>query len=87
MDFHATLLVIRPLKVGGKDVEKKFQDFQPISYVACSWQCIRIKWNFVYQTPLILKTPLVYSQTSLVSTPEDPPNCYSLSVVLANHKD
>ena len=26
-----------------------------------------------------------YSQTSLVSTPEDPPNCYSLSVGLANH--
>ena len=28
-----------------------------------------------------------YSQTSLVSTPGDPPNCYSLSVVLANHID
>ena len=27
----------------------------------------------------------IYSQTLLVSTPEDPPNCYSLSVVLANH--
>ena len=26
-----------------------------------------------------------YSQTSSVSTPGDPPNCYSLSVVLANH--
>ena len=26
-----------------------------------------------------------YSQISLVSTPGDPPNCYSLSVVLANH--
>ena len=28
---------------------------------------------------------VMYSQTSLVSTPGDPPNCYSLSVVLANH--
>ena len=28
-----------------------------------------------------------YSQASLVSTPGDPPNCYSLSVVLANHID
>ena len=28
-----------------------------------------------------------YSQTSLVSTPGDPANCYSLSVVLANHID
>ena len=26
-----------------------------------------------------------YSQTLLVSTPGDPPNCYSLSAVLANH--
>jgi hypothetical protein len=31
VDFHATLLVIKPLKVGRKDVEKNFQDFQPIS--------------------------------------------------------
>ena len=29
----------------------------------------------------------MYSQTSLVSTPGDPPNCCSLSVVLANHID
>ena len=28
-----------------------------------------------------------YSQTLLVSTPGDPQNCYSLSVVLANHID
>ena len=28
---------------------------------------------------------IIYSQTLLVSTPGDPPNCYSLSVVLANH--
>ena len=28
-----------------------------------------------------------YSQTSLASTPGDSPNCYSLSVVLANHID
>ena len=26
-----------------------------------------------------------YSRTSLVSTPGDPPNCHSLSVILANH--
>ena len=43
---------------------------------------------------LILHNTIVYilckySQTSLVSTPGhgDPPNCYSLSVVLANHID
>ena len=29
----------------------------------------------------------MYSQTLLVSTPGDPPYCYSLSAVLANHID
>ena len=49
VDFHATLLVIKPLKVGRKDVEKNFQDFQPISYVVCSWQCISIlQYNSIY---------------------------------------
>ena len=38
-------------------------------------------------TPLVGKQREEYSQTSLVSTPGDPPNCYSLSVVLANHID
>ena len=33
--------------------------------------------------PVILK--IEYNQTSLVSTPGDPPNCYSLSEVLTNH--
>ena len=32
-------------------------------------------------------TVVNYSQTSLVSTPGDPPKCYSLSVVLTNHID
>ena len=37
--------------------------------------------------PLEICVHNLYSQTSLVSTPGDPPNCYSLSVVLANHID
>ena len=36
---------------------------------------------------IVICIQYVYSQTSLVSTPGDPPNCYSLSVVLANHID
>jgi hypothetical protein len=36
---------------------------------------------------LAIVTEHEYSQTSLVRIPGDPPNCYSLSVVLANHID
>jgi hypothetical protein len=31
VDFNATLIVIRPIQVGGKDVKHKFQDFRAIS--------------------------------------------------------
>ena len=41
----------------------------------------------IYKYMYCIYVAHMYSQTSLVSTPEDPPNCYSLSVVLANHID
>ena len=46
----------------------------------------------VQPSPIGLRETILictYSQTSLVCTPGDPPwpNCYSLSVVLANHID
>ena len=60
---------------------------------------VPVIWQFVMRTLITttrtrtvrtyVRASLIvhYSQTSLVSTPGDPPNCYSLSVVLANHID
>ena len=40
-----------------------------------------------YKEYKVVRTYCMYSQTSLVSTPGDPPNCYSLTVIFANHTD
>ena len=49
------------------------------TYVACLLTSVITPFQSMYKC--------MYSQTSLVSTPGDPPNCYSLSVVLANQID
>ena len=48
-------------------------------YITLSLQTIR------YTNHRYFMSQYWYSQTSLVSTPGDPPNCYALSIVLANH--
>ena len=63
-----------------------------VSYVCIIWFILNSYLIMVSMTTCIrtyickcVVSATMYSQTSLVSTPGDPPNCYSLSVVLANH--